>query len=399
MKGKICNRTPLLLRLTVYFLLLVITASGLSVYYASKIPDKYYTFDSSKDSFTVNSTYPLTTQVRNDDGNYSVDFKLMGIIPVRSVSVEVLSERSLMAGGQAFGIKMLYDGLMVVGFSPVETVDGEKTPAFSVGLRVGDMIVSANGRTDLTNEIFSRIVRESGGEAVELKIKRKNVEFTVEVCPELNTNGDLQLGCFVRDSTAGIGTVTFIDPVKGTFGGLGHGIYDSDTGALMPIRKGEAVSAEIYSVVRGSAGAPGELKGVFNENDRLGTLVKNRDEGVFGSVSSDCSVSGNIYPIGLSYEVEEGPATILCTVDESGVREFDINIEKVLKTGSGTVKNMVISITDGELVSITGGIVQGMSGSPIIQNGKLIGAVTHVMINEPTRGYGIFIENMLAAAE
>ena len=398
MKGKICNRTPLLLRLTVYFLLLVITASGLSVYYASKIPDKYYTFASSKDSFTVNSTYPLTTRIRNDGENVSVDFKLMGLIPVRSVAVEVLSERSLMAGGQAFGIKMMYDGLIVVGFSPVETSDGEKTPAFSGGLRVGDLILSANGQKELTNESFARLIRECGGESVKLEIRRKNTEITLDIVPEKNVNGDIQLGCFVRDSTAGIGTVTFIDPVKGTFGGLGHGIYDSDTGALMPIRKGEAVRAGIYSVVKGVSGIPGELKGIFDDTNIIGSLLKNRDEGVFGSLSSDCTITGNVYPIGLSNEIEEGPAKILCTVDESGVREFEINIDKVL-AGSGTVKNMVISITDGELVSITGGIVQGMSGSPIIQNGKLIGAVTHVMINEPTRGYGIFIENMLAAAE
>jgi stage IV sporulation protein B len=205
------------------------------------------------------------------------------------------------------------------------------------------------------------------------------------------------IGLWVRDSTAGIGTLTFYDPKTSAFGALGHGITDIDTGLLMPVDSGEIIESSILGIKVGKSGVPGELKGVFIEDMRLGTIENNSEFGIYGKLSDNAAnkITGKLYPIGLRSEIKEGPAVILSNIDGKSIAEFEIEIQKVSRQNINGSKGMIIKVTDQKLLEATGGIVQGMSGSPIIQNGKIIGAVTHVLVNDPTKGYGIFIEGML----
>lgn len=301
------------------------------------------------------------------------------------------SER-LLPGGMPFGVKICCDGVLVVGVGEVETKFGKKSPAKDAGICPKDIIVSINGRKiNSANDVTSAV--EYGEESLKFDILRNGENSTVEVFPVKNIEDKFRVGIWVRDSTAGIGTVTFIDPETGAFAGLGHGICDSDTGELMPLKRGVVVDVTINGIVKGQSGTPGELKGCFSSG-KVGSLIGNTECGVFG-------VFGEL-PEGLGRGVEtaeyselcEGDAELICTLDEGGRRRYRVKISDIDCSGRD-VKNFVVSVVDERLLERTGGIVQGMSGSPIIQNGKLIGAVTHVMIGDPSRGYGIFIGNML----
>ena len=263
----------------------------------------------------------------------------------------------LMPGGMPFGVRLCCDGVLVVGVGEVETSAGRLSPARDAGIRPRDVICEINGVCGCSGEKLSMLVRRSGG------------ELTVDVLPvESTDDGKYRAGLWIRDSTAGIGTVTFIDPSTGAFAGLGHGICDSDTGGLMPLKRGAVLG-----------------------NTECGVY------GVFSELPNDASNSASV-EAAESSEVCEGDAELWCTVDSGGKRAYKVRISDIDRSGRD-VKNFVVTVTDDALIEKTGGIVQGMSGSPILQNGKLIGAVTHVMINDPSRGYGIFIENMLDVME
>ena len=397
--GRIRSKTG---KIVLYAILAAMLLCGLGVYFASTIPNKYYVFESDTENLeeilNQEKFSPVTSTVSVSDGNYSVDFKLWGIMPIKSSSVEVVASQSLMAGGEPFGIKFYTEGVIVVSLTDVETENGKVNPAYNSGIRVKDIITTINGKKIKSNEYLTETVKNCGGKELTLGVKRENLIFEIKTTPVKDSKGIYRLGCWVRDSTAGIGTVTFYDPVNKTFAGLGHGICDSDTGELMPISYGKALEAEIFSVVKGIAGTPGELRGAFNEFSNVGTIVKNCEEGVFGTLKDGYEPKGPLYPVAFKQDIREGSAEILCTTDSNGVQKYEIEILHIYSNSVKTTKNMVISITDEALLEKTGGIVQGMSGSPIIQNGKIIGAVTHVMINDPTKGYRIFIENMLNAA-
>ncbi len=320
--------------------------------------------------------------------------KLFGFIPLKTVRANIVAPTDLIAGGYPFGVKLLTDGVIVTGF---ENANAASSP-YNSGVRSGDIITEANGQKVSSNEEFSRIVASSSGKPIVLSIVRGTTPLNLEVTPILTSSGTYRLGLWVRDSTAGIGTVTFADPQSGVIAGLGHGICDVDTGVLLPLYSGSLVGATIKGVVKGQKGNPGELLGSFDENIQIASLYKNTNAGIFGEVLDTSSLSGQgTYPVGKQTEVKAEKAHILCDVGD-GTKEYEIEILKIMGTGQANNKNMLISVTDKTLLDKTGGIVQGMSGSPIIQNGKLIGAVTHVLISDPTRGYGIFIENMLNAA-
>ena len=327
--------------------------------------------------------------------SYNASVYLFDSIPLKTVRVSVRQREKLVPGGSAFGAKMFTEGVLVVGLSDVDTEKGRYNPAERAGLKLGDIILTVAGERMQSNEQLADIVEKSGGEPLLVIYLRENVRCAAVVTPAKDRQGNFRLGMWVRDSTAGIGTLTYYDPDTGVVAGLGHGITDADTGMVMPVADGELCYAEITGVNKAVVGTAGELIGVFSGRE-FADMTANCDRGVYGRLTA-APPEGETLEIAYKQEIKKGAATILCSADGE-LGSYDIVIESVdLQPGSPT-KNMLIRITDRELLQLTGGIVQGMSGSPIIQDGKLIGAVTHVLVNDPTRGYGIFIENMLEAA-
>lgn len=307
------------------------------------------------------------------------------------------SERPMLSpGGMPFGVKFYTKGVLIIGLTDIETNDGLASPALDSGLQVGDIITQINGSDVNTAENVADIIKGCNGKALSLTVIRSGAQQVISLNPLRSVqDNEYKSGMWVRDSTAGIGTVTYVDSQNKKFAGLGHGINDGETGELLPLLRGTIVDVVIVDVDKGEAYDPGELRGEFS-NNQIGNLEKNTSQGVFGKISKPYA---NIAaPIEIAYkdEIKEGKAYILTTIDGSTPSMYEIEISKVYKN-SGDTKNMLLKVTDPVLLEKTGGIVQGMSGSPIIQNGRLAGAVTHVMINDPTKGYGIFIENMLEA--
>lgn len=295
-------------------------------------------------------------------------------------------------GGTAFGVKLYSDGLIIIGFSDVESESGTKSPAKDAGMQINDIITRIDDKKIGSASDFTDKVENSDGKKIKLQYKRNDALYECEIKPSLSkAEGKYKMGLWLRDSTAGIGTVTFTVPETGLFAGLGHGICDGETGALIPLSKGIVSDVKIEGIKKGQCGAPGELQGVFTGNP-VGNLLKNTMNGVCGIYFDKTPVSQKI-KLGTKNEIKEGNAYIICTLDNSKPEKFNIAISEVHRDSCGN-KNFIITVTDKKLIDKTGGIVQGMSGSPIIQDGKLVGAVTHVLVNDPTKGYGIFIDNM-----
>ena len=359
----------------------------------------------SKDKLKSNLIYTvdsIETFNNSLDNQKNLKVKLFGLIPIKNVSLNLGPEIKVIPGGETLGIKLLTDGIIVVGFSDIEEVDGEReNPALKADIEIGDVIIEANGVK--LNEIntLSDIIANSGGKNIILKIKRKNDLLDIKVIPiKQKESSEYKIGLWVRNSTSGIGTLTFYEEKSGVFGALGHPINDVDTGKILTLKEGTTHNAKIMSVEKGEKGDPGELKAIFDENKKIGTLNKNTFSGVYGRISDINSICENKKPmfIARQSEVKEGPAKILACVNGGKVKEYDINIEKLTTQSKPSSKSMIIKVVDKELLETTGGIVQGMSGSPIIQNNKIIGAVTHVFVNRPNMGYGIYIEWMLKEA-
>ena len=300
----------------------------------------------------------------------------------------------LVPSGRTVGVTMDTKGLLVLGTGGVE---GEKDPCKGV-LQTGDLILAANGQFLENKEMLMETIEKSEGKAISLLIERNGRERNLSVLPVFSAaDGAYKIGAWVRDSIQGIGTVTFVDPESGSFGALGHGVYDADTDMLMDIRGGSLTQAELTGIVKGQKGKAGELTGKIDLQEKIAVVEENTETGIFG-VSEELLLEGEAIPVADRNEIKEGRAAILSDLEGKGICSYEIEIEAVRKKDSKNHKDMTIRITDERLLQLTGGIVQGMSGSPIIQDGKLVGAVTYVMLNEPTRGYGIFIENMLDAA-
>ena len=289
--------------------------------------------------------------------------------------------KTLIPGGCTVGVKLYTQGLVVTGFE-------SRSAAKAAGLKKGDVIIQVDGEAVHTAAALRECLEE---EQVILKILRNGRE--AEFCVRPNGN---QIGAYVRDSLAGIGTVTYYDPDTGAFGALGHGVSDSETKVLLPVEAGVVVQSSVADVKKGRDGAPGELKGSFDVSTILGKVERNAERGIFGTL--DVPIPGTPLPVAEAGEAEPGPAEIWANVDGQEVRSYSVEILRIYPHADETGRNMLLEVTDPDLLYATGGIVQGMSGSPIIQDGKLVGAVTHVLVNDPTRGYGIFIENMLEAA-
>ena len=318
-------------------------------------------------------------------------FILLAIaVPVSAASGS--GGKTLIAAGVPFGVRLHTDGVIIVGFTKVGG-EGSKNPAREAGLCRGDVITEIGGKRIKSAKELCLAVESAGGE-LSVKIKRGGEEKTFNVRAEAGQDGKYKIGVLARDNAAGIGTVTFIDPETGMFAGLGHGICDSETGELVPISYGTCEEVELTEIIKGKKGAPGELRGFFT-GKKTGKIVKNTLAGIVGAL---CEIPQNLasctYPVGAKEKLHSGKATVITTVEGEVRGEYEIVISEI--DLSGGQKNFTVEITDPVLIEKTGGIVQGMSGSPIIQDGFIVGAVTHVMVGDPTRGYGIFIENMLS---
>ncbi|QAT42830.1 SpoIVB peptidase [Aminipila luticellarii] len=328
-----------------------------------------------------------------------ISFAIKQVEQPAPAAMNVVTEKTLMPGGQSIGVKMDVKGVLIVGLQEIETVTGEVVnPGLLSGLQIGDTILEINGQKVYRAAEVQSIVNKIRGEVL-LKLQRKDDIIEITLTPVIAKSDNMyKLGIWVKDKTAGIGTLTYYDPQSNFYGALGHAITDPETSAILPVAEGELVHSKVESVKQGKAGNPGEIRGIFYEaDDPLGSLNKNTEFGIFGKLYGE--ITNPYYskplPIGYQDSVVEGPAYILTTLDNNKVECYEIEIEKVNKQNKPDTKSMTIKVTDERLLKKSGGIVQGMSGSPIIQNGRLIGAVTHVFVNNPQKGYGIFIEWML----
>ncbi len=364
-------------------------AGALLTFYGAIIPETVACFSGDDIPSYLGATYE---EEYSDTGASSInlthgEYKLFGKIPVKSVTVAKLEDTKVYVGGVPFGIKFLTKGVSIVGFE-----NESSNPAYKAGLRLYDTIIKING-SEVSSISDLSLATENGGE-LEITYLRAGNEGKVKFVPKYSeSEKKYTLGLWLKDSGAGIGTLTYVLP-DGSFGGLGHGICDGETGELTPIFNGSVLGVTLNGIVKGKKGDPGELKGYFNSS-KIGAVYKNTENGVFGALAQlPDSVTGKTYSLGLKNELKEGKATVICTLADNVRREYSIEISNINRNATGN-KCFTVKITDERLLSATGGIVQGMSGSPIIQNGKLVGAITHVLINDPTTGYGIFIENML----
>lgn len=368
-----------------------------------------YTTSSVNDIDFNEKTIPLSIESNNEETlqtstsisesaetKLKPELMLFNKIPVKQVNLTVEPEKTVMLEGIPFGIKIYTDGVLVVGMTDINTENGTVCPGEEAVLNIGDVILTMNGQKVTSNEEVSEIVSNSNGNAIELEVVREDQTFNTTLQPQVCVESEeVKAGLWVRDSSAGIGMLTYYDPTMETFGGLGHGICDTDTEQIMPLLTGDIVNASISSIDKGKSGYPGQLHGSFTDKNSIGTLKINNDEGVYGYMDESPSDNGEEYVVANKQEVQKGDAQILTTIDNSEPQLYDIKIIGINYSDSSPTKNMMIQITDDNLLEETGGIVQGMSGSPIIQNGKFIGAVTHVFVNEPEKGYAIFADNMI----
>lgn len=331
------------------------------------------------------------------DSSYQMQVKLFGFLPFKQVGIRVIEDCELIPVGEPIGIYVETDGVLVVGTGEFQGADGMSCSPGKNIVKSGDYIRKVNGTVvDSKNELI-RLVEDCGGKAVTLTVERDGEIINLQVKPEKDVNGAYKMGVWVRDNAQGVGTMTYIDS-EGNFGALGHGINDVDTSTLMHMEGGTLYETSIVDIKKGTAGKPGEMTGmiVYSDDHILGEIVSNSSRGIFGTCNSKALSMGvrEPLPIGLKQEIEEGPAQILCSVDGTA-KYYDIEITEIHLDHDNVNRGIELEVTDRQLLDITGGIVQGMSGSPIVQNGKIIGAVTHVLVQDSTRGYGIFIENML----
>lgn len=370
-------------------------------YYYFQIPDKYYL--SKGEDLYIRNFFEITAtksennlqqvSIQNNQKSVKYELKLFGVLPIKTVEAKEIDRPALVPCGTPFGIKILTEGVIVTDFGTISQsyAEDNQSPAKAAGLEKGDIILKINGIKVTGSSCIPELV-ELDSKETKLEIYRNGENKTITAIPQKSETGELKLGLWVRDSTAGIGTMTYYDSTNKIFGGLGHAVCDVDTGQQLPISSGSIVPVNINSVQKGYSGYPGELCGSFVSLLSMGQIDANTSCGLFGRMDYAPSMNPTV-PMALKQEVEVGKATILTTLDGNSPQEYDIIIEKI-EYNAEQVKNMVIKITDSQLLNEAGGIVQGMSGSPILQNGKLVGAVTHVFVNDPTHGYGIFAENM-----
>lgn len=365
-------------------------------------PDTITLFEDEK--LVVETLWGTSISVNSNDANQNnnvekkVSLKLFDIFNLKTIDINTIKNTQIIPVGNIGGIKIYTNGVLVVGMSEINGKNNEKLkPYQNTGIEEGDMIVSINNQNVYNTKELTNKVNESKGSPLNIVYVKNGEQKTCEIIPVMNQENEYKLGLWVRDSAAGVGTITFYNPDQKTFAALGHGITDIDTGELIEISGGEFVTTNIIKTIKGESGTPGKIQGSLNNDQVIGKIIKNTEYGIYGNVENIAMLkinTENRYNIALRSEIKDGKATILCNFDGQK-KEYEIEIEKTYINNYQNNKSMLIKVTDPELLQKTGGIVQGMSGSPILQNGKFIGAVTHVLVNDPTTGYGVFADMML----
>lgn len=333
----------------------------------------------------------------------TMQVSLFDNIKLKDVNVDILPKTKVIPVGSIAGVKLYTNGVLVVGMSEIEGIDNKKyKPYENTGIKEGDTITQINNIEISSTEELMQIVNQTKGNPVQVKYIQQEQTKECSIEPVETSSHNYKLGLWVRDSAAGVGTVTFYDPSSKTFGALGHGITDIDTEELINIASGEFVTTRILNITKGESGNPGKIQGTVENQQNIGKISKNSKFGIYGTVENLNSLNidtSKEMEVALRDEIQTGKATILCSLDNQKIEEYEIEIEKIYKENNYNNKSMQIKVTDPKLLEKTGGIIQGMSGSPIIQNNKFIGAVTHVLVNSPQEGYAVFGDIMLKQAK
>ena len=330
----------------------------------------------------------------NELGKIDFDLSFFNIFKLKEINVNVISKTKVIPMGNAIGMKLYTDGVLVVGMSEIEG----KKPYENSGIKEGDRIVQIDKKAIDNTEDLMEAVNKCSGKEISVKYIRDNTTITTSIKPIKNSGNQYKIGLWVRDAAAGVGTLTFYEPSSGMFGTLGHGILDVDTSELIKIANGELVTTNILNITKGKKGDPGEIRGTIESGHTIGNIDKNTSFGVFGTLNKTPYINiqnNDEIEVALREEIKIEDAQIICELENGKREKYNIKIQKVFLNNNKDNKSMLIKITDEKLLEKTGGIIQGMSGAPIIQNGKFIGAVTHVLVNEPTVGYGVFADIMI----
>ncbi len=332
-------------------------------------------------------------------GTFELNLNLFGTIPVKEIDVNVIPKTKVVPMGNLIGAKLYTSGVLVVGMSEIQGDDQQKhKPYEGSGIEEGDMIVEMDSKKIANTDELVETVNSSKGKAIQIKYVRNDETITTSIQPIKSEDNEYKLGLWVRDAAAGVGTLTFYEPSTGKFAALGHGIVDVDTGDIINIANGELVTSNLVAIKKGEKGTPGEIKGSIDSGVTIGNISKNTNFGVFGLVSNKNNLNLNgakEYEVALRSEIQTGEAEIICELENEKKEQYKIEISKIYTSNNYDNKSMMIKITDERLLQKTGGIIQGMSGSPIIQNGKFVGAITNVLVSDPTTGYAIFGDLMV----
>lgn len=392
----------------------------------TSIPDNIILFQGEK--LSLNTVLGLNLQQKdntnihiNDTENYQtiqtsstinnsntqlgkVDFSLnlFGRIPLKDITVNVIPKTTVVPLGNTVGLKLYTSGVLVVGMSEIEGNDSNKyRPYENTGIEEGDMIIKINNNTITCTTDLLETVNKSNGQQLNIEYVREGETVQTSITPIKTTDNKYKLGLWVRDAAAGVGTVSFYEPSTKMFAALGHGILDVDTEQLLNIAKGDFVTTKILSITKGKKGSPGKIQGSIENQTTIGEVYKNTEFGVYGKLTNINSLNIDIskaIEVASRDEITTGPAKIICTLEKGKTKEYNIEIQKIYKNNNENNKSMLVKVTDSELIEKTGGIIQGMSGSPIIQNNKVVGALTHVLVNDPEMGYGVFADLMIKQA-
>ena len=354
--------------------------------------------DNSSDYQTQLTSSNINNEKINKAGSSNLQLSLFGNIKIKNVNIDVIPKTKVIPIGSSIGMKLYTKGVLVVGMSQIDTDDNQKEkPYENSGIEQGDTIIEVNNNEIGNTDELIQEVNKSNGNTISIKYVRNNKTMETSITPVKSEN-EYKLGLWVRDAAAGVGTLTFYEPSTNMFMSLGHGITDIDTEQIVEIANGELVTANIISINKGEKGKPGEIRGTIDNGYEIGSIYKNTNFGVYGSLKNKNNIlidTSKEMEVATREEIKEGEAKILCQLDNSGPKEYKIEIEKIYLSNNEDNKSMLIKITDESLIDKTGGIIQGMSGAPIMQNGKFIGAITNVLVNDPTQGYAIFGDLMI----